>query len=566
MLAHLAIQDFILIERLAINFNAGLNILTGETGAGKSMVLDALGLCLGARSDASWIRQGANQAIISATFIVDKEHPIHAVLQESGLPDDDEINFRRIIHLDGKSKAYVNDQPIGVGLLKQLGQLLLEVLGQFEAHGLLDATTHINLLDAFGGLTKEAQALAKKFHDWQECRNLYHKLQQDLASQNTELDFLRFALNELEQLSPADSEYPELVKQKELQQHSARLSEAAGLALEALDADNGARTRVTQAHKNLLRQADKAAGAFDECLALLDSADGLLAEASEKIHSILRTTKDSPKAREALEERLYLWKNLARKHNQPPEALTAFKVTLAQRVDKIENADSSLKEHEQQTKDLEAKFLAAAKTLSASRRKAAQLLQNAVAQELPSLKLEQAQFAVQFMQKPEAQFNSNGLEQVIFVASTNQGIAAQPLAKIASGGELARFMLALRVVMAKTTPMTTIMFDEVDGSVGGGTASAIGRKLKALSENTQVLAITHSPQVAVYADQHWHISKLANKKQTQSDITLLNTAARREELARMLSTGTVTPAALAAADQMLADATAVKPKALKAKS
>ncbi len=551
MLASLAVRDVVLIDRLALDLAPGLAVLTGETGAGKSILLDALGLALGARAEARLVRQGAEQASVAAVFELPAGHPAHAVLAEQGIEDEGALTLRRTLAPDGRSRAFVNDQPVSVGLLRQLGDLLVEVQGQFESRGLLDAATHRGLLDAYGGLAAEATRLAADWQAWRAAEAAAEQAAEALAAARRDEDYLRHALDELAALDPKADEEESLAGERQLLLHTGKILEALAEAKQALSGRTGAEGQLATALRALDRVAEKAGGRLQP---LLDALERALAESDEvgrQLDALSADTDLDPRRLERIEERYFALKDLARKHACEVAALPALREDFARRLAALDSGGEELARLRRAAADAGAAWKQAAEALGAKRRAAAKRLDAAINAELPPLKLERARFQTEVAALPAEGWGPGGSERVAFLVATNPGAAPGPLGKIASGGELARFLLALKVVLAALSPVPTLVFDEVDAGIGGATAAAVGERLARLSAERQVLVVTHSPQVAARGAQHWRVAKRVAKDAALTDVAALDAAERREEIARMLSGEQVTDEARQAAARLL---------------
>ena len=551
MLLGLSIRDVVLIDRLDLAFDVGLSALTGETGAGKSILLDSLGLALGARSEAGLVRPGAGQLSVAAEFALPPGHPAAALLAEQGLDAGSELVLRRVVSADGRSRAFVNDQPVSVGLLRQLGGGLVEIHGQFESHGLLDQSSHRTVLDAFGAIDTKSVAVA--WDAWREAARCCREGAAALARAASEEAFLRHALDELNALAPKPAEEADLAARRSLLMHSEKLIEGMNTAVHSLSGAGEVENNLRMAQRALERVADRAEGKLDPVIAALDRAALETAEALGLLDRISSSIDLDPGALEKVEERLFALRAAARKHGVDVDGLAALRDGMAAQLAALDaGADGAarLAAAEQAARVV---YTDAAESLSKTRRTAAQRLDRAVAAELPPLKLDKATFRTRISPLDESQWGAGGADGVAFEVATNPGLPPGPLAKIASGGELSRFMLALKVVLARTSPAVSIVFDEVDQGIGGATAAAVGERLAMLAERLQVLVVTHSPQVAAKATHHWHVAKGAGAGgATVARVTALGPAERREEIARMLAGAEITDQARAAADSLLA--------------
>ena len=561
MLTRLVIHDVVLIEKLALPLERGLNVFTGETGAGKSILLDALGLALGERSDAGLVRNGAGQASVAAEFILKDDHILFALAHEQGLSAENPIILRRVIGKDGKSRAFFNDQPIGVGLLKQFGESLLEIHGQFETHGLLNAATHRGLLDAFGGFQNLRQKTSDAFKEWKNATAKLQTAQSTSERARAEEDFLRAAVNELEELAPQSGEADQLAAQRTQLQHREKILEAMNAAAMALDGERGAIASLSQAGKAVVRVADKAAG-LPDLLASIDSAFNETSEASQKLARFMSQLDVRPDALQKIEERLFALRAIARKHNAQVEALPEVLSDLSARLALLTDESGQIAKLSEFAAKARHAYVKQAEDLSAKRKAAASKLEKEMGKELPPLKLDRARFMIDVSQLPEEQWAAEGADKIAFLAATNVGAAPGPLQKIASGGELARFMLALKTVLAAADPVPVLVFDEVDTGIGGAVASAVGERLAHLAKDVQILVVTHSPQVAARGVNHLRVSKRVEGKQTVTVVEALDKPARREEIARMLAGAQITDAARQAADSLLGE-DPIPPKTVK---
>ena len=559
MLQNLSIRDVLLIDRLDLDLSAGLAALTGETGAGKSILLDALGLALGGRAESGLVRPGAAQAGVTAEFSLAAEHPVFALLREQGIDDATPLILRRQIAADGRGRAFINDQPVSVALLRRCGEFLVEIEGQFEQQGLLDMGNHRALLDSFGTLKGKATELAQLWRGWRAAGTARAELEAQILQARRDEEYLRHAVGELTAIEPKAGEEAELSEQRRLLMNREKLLEALTAALEDLTGSDGADHGLRSAQRRLDRIADKAGDLVAPVIAALDRAGSELMEATAALERLLRNPDLAPKRLEQIEERLFALRDLSRKYNVPADQLAEHGAALAEKLAALDDQTGRLAKLTQAEAAARQAYMAAAEALSAARHKAAKKLDAAVTAELPPLKLDKARFATRFERLPESDWGEHGLDRVAFEVATNPGLPPGPLAKIASGGELSRFLLALKVVLAEADPVPTLVFDEVDSGVGGATAAAVGERLAQLASRLQVLVVTHSPQVAARAVRHWRVEKATGpargaKGATATRVVELDAAGRREEIARMLSGATVTDEARAAADRLLAGA------------
>jgi len=564
MLIGLSIRDVVLIETLDLAIGPGLTALTGETGAGKSIVLDALGLAVGARADAGLIRRGASAASATAIFAPSRDHAVWAVLEEKGLSysADEDLVLRRTLGADGRSRAFVNDLAASVGVLRELGDLLIEVHGQHETVGLLDARRHRVMLDDFGALANETRACAEAWSAWREARDRLAALREQAERSGSETEEMAARLAELERLDPQAGEEVALAEERALlgagEKTLADIEQArSSVAADALTA------RLSQALRALERARDRArqAGAVEAGAAMsriceaIEAVDRALIEAGEATSAIDAAAAAfdfEPDRLEQAEERLFALRAMARKVGAAVEDLPQVRVRLATALREAENLDEALAGAERAAESAREVYAIAASALTAARKAAGERLAAAVDQELAPLKLDKARFRVAVEPTGEDRAGPSGADRVAFEVSTNPGAPFGPLSVIASGGELARFALALKASLAGRGQAQPLMiFDEVDQGVGGAVADAVGLRLKGLASDAQVLVVTHSPQVAARADAHWRVAKAGDGERVRTAIDVLTPAAREEEIARMLAGAQITEAARAAARALM---------------
>jgi DNA repair protein RecN (Recombination protein N) len=559
MLSALSIRDVVLIERLDLSFGAGLTVLTGETGAGKSILLDSLGLALGARAEAGLVRPGAEQASVSASFAPPAGHPISALLAEQGLEAEDEVVLRRVLTKDGRSRAFINDQPVGVALLRRAGALLVEVQGQHEQIGLADPASHVALLDAFGMPQPLRDATAAAWREWRGALAALEAAREAIAEAERDEEWLRHAVEELAALAPQEGEDERLANERQRLQQGERRVEAIAAALAELAPrdrrSTGPAASLRAASRTLQRlvapnQPD-AANPAAPALAALERAEEALAEAESLLTRMAADADVDPRLLEQSEERLFALRAVARKHAVTVPKLPALLDALCARLAALDTGAAEVAALEQAVHRGRESYKASAALLGTARRAAATRLDRAVAKELPPLRLNKARFHAEVAALAEVDWGPGGADLVRFLIATNPGQELAPLGRIASGGELSRLMLALKVVMSSGSPVPTLVFDEVDADVGGATAAAVGERLTRVAERVQVLVVTHSPQVAARGSAHLRVSKLATRGRAATLVDQLDALARREEIARMLAGETVTEAARAAADDLL---------------
>ncbi|MCW9033962.1 MAG: DNA repair protein RecN [Rhodospirillales bacterium] len=553
MLASLSIRDVVLIDRLDLSFQAGLCVLTGETGAGKSILLDSLGLALGMRAEARLVRAGKNKAVVTASFDLPLTHPASLLMEENGFDPTEGMVLKRILSADGRSRAFVNDQPASVGFLKKLGETLVEIHGQFETQGLLNASAHRSLLDAYGSTGPLFNIVSKSYREWQHTLSTRKAAESALVKAQEEEDYLRHVVAELNQLACRPGEEEELAKQRSMMMHGEKLIEATSSAASELTRNHGVEANLRSAIRHLERIADKADGKFEEVIEALDRAAVETGEAMALLNRAIQEIDLNPRHLEEVEERLFALKAAARKHNITVEALPNFQKEIEQQLAAIENGGTNLKELRQKEDLAKADYVEAAEKLSISRQQAASRLDVAVSGELPPMKLDRATFKTTLTKTDENGWNETGWDQIAFQVSTNPGSPLGPISKIASGGELARFMLALKVILAESDPVPTLVFDEVDAGTGGAVAASVGERLSRLGQDVQVLVVTHSPQVAALGAHHWRISKAETPggNGVVTSVHALEDGERLEEVARMLAGANVTDQARAAAQSLM---------------
>jgi len=563
MLIGLAIRDVVLADSLDLAFGAGLTVLTGETGAGKSIILDALGLALGARGEAGLVRRGAAQAVASAVFAPAIDHPVWALLEDKGLAFDrgEDLVLRRLLTADGRSRAFVNDQATGVAVLREVGELLVQVHGQHDSVGLLDPRTHRPLLDAFGAVDAEAQTCADAWRAWRDADQRLAAAEAAAAASAAERGEVVDRLTELDRLAPREGEEAKLAEERALLVAGERAIAEIAAARDALAPDSLS-SRLGQAYRALGRARERAiaagvdpeAAAAGRLAAAAEAVDRTLIEAAEAaaaIDAAAETFDFEPGRLEAAEERLFALRSAARKLGVEVEALPAARAALAERLAAIDGADDTLNQARAASEAAQAAYAAAASALTAGRRAAAERLTAAVQAELAPLKLGKARFRVAVEEAPPARHGPAGADRVEFEIATLAGAPFAPLGAIASGGELARLALAIEATLSGAD-QPLMIFDEVDQGVGGAVADAVGQRLARLATGGQVLVVTHSPQVAARADAHWRVSKAGAGQAERTAVDVLAAAAREEEIARMLSGETVTEAARAAARALMA--------------
>ena len=550
MLTRLSVRDIVLIERLDIDFASGLSVLTGETGAGKSILLDAFALALGARGDAALVRHGADQGQVTAAFDVAPAHPARALIEANGVAAEDEVILRRVQLSDGRTRAFVNDQPVGVQVLKTVGAALVEIHGQHDERALVDAATHRRLLDAFGGL--DAQAVATLWEERRagEAEVVAHRAEVERAQR--EADWLRHAVEELTRLAPKPAEETALADKRAAMMQAEKV---AGDLRDAQEAVAGAQSPVpalSAAVRRLERRSAQAPELIEPAVRALDTVLTALEEARAHLDQALRTADHDPRELERIEERLFALRAASRKYGVPVDDLSALAARHAADLALIDAGAERLAALEAAAREADERYRTLAAALSQARSRTAQTLDKAVNAELKPLRLERATFSTEIASELDAG-GPHGIDRIEFWVRTNPGTRPGPMMKVASGGELARFLLALKVVLADRGSAPTLVFDEIDTGVGGAVADAVGVRLSRLARQAQVIAVTHAPQVAARADRHYLISKATLDKGTRvaTRVAELAVERRREEIARMLAGAEITAEARAAAERLI---------------
>jgi DNA repair protein RecN (Recombination protein N) len=549
MLTSLSIRDVVLIEALDLDFAQGLGVLTGETGAGKSILLDSLGLALGDRADSGLVRQGCAQASVTASF--NPSSNALALLKDNdlGVEPGEPLMVRRTVKADGGSRAFINDQPVSAALLRSLGALLVEIHGQHDDRGLINPRGHRALLDSFG--QSDLHSVTSAYHAMKACEGALATARGALADAERDRDYLTHAVAELSAFAPLPGEEAELAERRALMQRGEKIAEDLVDVTALIEGADGGLSQLRQAAR-ILDRIGRDHPTLTEALAAVDRAivEGSMAE--DHLRETARALSFDPSALENDEARLFELRALARKHRVQPDDLAALAQQMAEKLETIESGTEGIAQLEARLERTRTAFREAALALSGARKVAALRLDQAVAAELAPLKLESAKFRTVVDQLPESGWGPSGIDRVEFEISTNSGAPFAPLIKIASGGELSRFILALKVALAEEGAATTMIFDEIDRGVGGAVASAIGDRLSRLSNATQLLVVTHSPQVAARGDVHLMIAKSSDGTVTRTSVRQLGDVERQEEIARMLSGAEVTDEARAQAGRLLA--------------
>jgi len=554
VLSALSVRNIVLIDQLDIGLEGGLTALTGETGAGKSILLDALTLALGGRGDASLVRHGQESGQVVAILQLPVDHPARVALRHHEIADDAELIMRRVQYADGRTRAFINDQPVGAGLMQSIGSQLIEIHGQHDDRALVDAATHRALLDAFGGLDAEVAATRTTYAAFADAEAKVAAQRAMIAEAQAREDYARHVVDELAELAPEAGEEEQLAEKR------ARLMQLEKSADEVRDAEeivggpNAPAPALAGLMRRLMRKTDNGQGVFQPLIEAIDASLNALDRTSEAIETLKREMAFDPAELENVESRLFALRAAARKHHvivdELPTVLAKYRAELAA----LQSGEATLAKLEADVEVAREAYRKAARKLSAGRTKAAKAVSKAVEAELPDLKLGAAKFIID-QQVDETRYAAAGFDQIAFNVQTNPGTLPGPIMKVASGGELSRFLLALKVVLADRGSAPVLIFDEIDTGVGGAVADAIGRRLKRLSTKVQVLTVTHAPQVAARADTHLFIEKQAIEEGAfmRTHVRRLAGKERQEEIARMLAGATITPEARAAAGKLLSE-------------
>ena len=550
MLARLSIRDIVLIERLDLEFSAGLSVLTGETGAGKSILLDALSLALGGRGDAALVRHGAQQGQVTAVFDVPAHHPARVLLADNAMEDDGDIILRRVQTADGRSRVFINDQPASVSLMRELGHALVEIHGQHAERALVDAAAHRQLLDAYGLHSTDVTQMGEAWRRWRAAEQELARHRARVEAAAREADYLRSSVAELSKLDPQPDEETALAEERARMMRAEKTASDIQDAQEVLSGAGSPLPQLSGLFRRLQRKAADNPALLDPVVAALDEALLSLDAAQSAVDAAIRASEFDPERLEKTEERLFALRAAARKHNVAVDDLAKLRDAMFADLADLDAGAERLAALEKEAIEGRDAYDRAAKRLSEQRRLAAEGLTRAVMAELPALKLDRAQFIVEIESDPENR-TQDGIDQVEFWVRTNPGTRPGPMMKVASGGELSRFLLALKVALADRGSAPTLVFDEIDTGVGGAVADAIGQRLARLSAGVQVLSVTHAPQVAARAETHYLISKTGDADRVSTGVEALERSARQEEIARMLAGATVTEEARAAAERLL---------------
>ena len=551
MLCGLSIRNIVLIDSLDLSFSRGLTVLSGETGAGKSILLDALGVALGGRVDTSMRRDGAPQASVTATFEIKNHEFLEEFFDKSGLsvngPEEQLLHLRRVINDDGRTRAFINDQPVTANMLREIGDLLVEIQGQFDAQGLLNSKTHLKFLDIFANHTELLSRVAEAYSLLSNAKLKLKRATEELSINESRKEYLEIAVEELASLKPIEGEEAKLLETRSELMNAEKIIIALNEALQFIGGEGGAITLVAKAQKTL----DKTSDRITKELESLERAANELSETESVVGRLATEIELDTSYLEEIDERLNSIRTLARKHGVTPDELNSKYQEFCNQLRMVEDEASQIEALERELESTKAKFIEDADALSKSRITAGKRLDQAIISELKPLKLAQSKFQATIEACDESGWSVYGWDKVTFQISTNPGSPLGPLQKVASGGELSRLLLALRVALSAATPLPTLIFDEVDAGVGGAVAAAVGRRLKRLGEKIQVLVVTHSPQVAAEGHVHWKIVKDDTTGLQRTAAKELAKTERVEEIARMLSGEMITEEARAASLKLL---------------
>lgn len=551
MLASLSIRNIVLIDKLDLTFEQGLCVLTGETGAGKSILLDSLALALGARADLGLIRAGEEKGSVTASFTLRPDHPVFDLLEDVDLEAGEPLILRRTLSTDGRNRATINDQSVSTALLRTVGEALVEIHGQNAERGLLDARGHRLVLDSFGRLGGQAKKVATTYHALEKLTTELKAAMAALEKAKEDEEYLRHVVEELEDLNPQEGEEEELSASRAEFMHAEKIAEALKDAIKALSDHGGVEGRIRNATRAVERVVEKASGKLDPVLDSLERAAIEMSEATLLIDSISRDLDLNQAGVEQVEERLFSLRAAARKHKCDVANLSTVLANFKERLATVAFGDAEVARLKAETAAARDIYKEAARKLHDQRSFFAGKMDGAVMSELGPLKLGSAKFITEVQELDENQWSASGMDRIEFQIATNPGSNPGSLIKIASGGELSRFMLALKVVLVQSGSAPTLVFDEVDRGVGGATADAVGDRLSRLAEQLQLLVITHSPQVAAAGKTHWNIHKSTKNAKTTTSVSRLSEPERKEEIARMLSGASITNEARAAAQSLM---------------
>ena len=558
MLESLSINNIVLIDKLNIHLDNGLCVLTGETGSGKSILLDALGLAIGYRSNSRLLRNGETMGSVIADFNITNNQNCKNLLNELGIDYDNNIIIRRILYNDGRSKAFINDIQVTQSFLQNVGETLVEIHGQNEQIGLLNSSNHREILDQFGNLIDKRNIISNIFEKMKTSKDKLEELLSKKDNIEKEKDYLKHIINEIEALNLQPNEEQELAEKRILMMNKEKVLNVLNEVKDSLEGQYNVDKGISSAQHTLSRGVrlgdnllEKDKNAFEEIIENLEQASININEVSSKIEEIFDSLGFDNNTLESVEERLFAIRGLARKLNIQPDYILDLKMELEEKLSNLENQEVIIDDLEKEVKELKNNFLSNAKELSNSRKEVAKKLAEELMNELKPLKMEKTVFDVEFKELDENNWNKYGIDSVRFLASTNPGTPMNELSKIASGGELSRFMLALKVVLSKVNSVPTMIFDEIDTGISGAVAEAVGDRLKKLGQSLQVLVVTHHAQVASKGNYHLKVQKVQQNDKTNTNVIVLEGKDRINEIARMFSGEVITDDALKVAEKML---------------
>ncbi|MBQ9090273.1 MAG: DNA repair protein RecN [Alphaproteobacteria bacterium] len=556
MLSSLSIRNVVIIDKLDLSFDKGLCVFTGETGAGKSILLDSLSLVLGARAEAGLVRHGEERLSVSATFVLPRHHAVWHVIDEQGLAcEGEELFLRRIVTCDGKSKAFINDEPVSISFLKKIGEMLVEIHGQFATHGLLNPATHLGILDTYAGLEKVKKNVSDLYQQYRHLQNELQDMEKRMADSAKEEEFLKNAISDLEMLNIQPDEEEALTIRRTQLMNSEKIITSVDTAYQIISSEEkGVLRQLSLVSRQLEKVSQYLPERFDPLIQSVHEAQEIMVDLSGELENIGEEIGDVSELSH-IDNRLFMLKDMARRYQVSVQALPTLLTDFRSQMNQLEKGEDYVRQCRQKVAEIHQQYLSEAHILSDNRRKAAQKLDKAVARELPALKLEKATFCTQIISCDD-NATAEGVDTVSFMVSTNIGTPPAPLNKVASGGELARFMLALKVNLAQAETTDTLIFDEVDSGVGGATAAAVGERLARLGQECQVLVVTHSPQVASFGVQHCTVVKQTTNLKTITQVHVLDDEGRLMEIARMLSGTQTTQTARVMAQELLDKANA----------
>ena len=552
MLDFLSIRNVVLIDKLDLDFKSGLSVLTGETGAGKSILLDSLGLVLGSRAETSLIRQGEDKLSVMATFHMGKANPeLKSLLDEYEIEAEDELQIKRSLNRDGKGKIFVNDQAISAKLLKEIGKYLVEVHGQFDNQGLLNPANHLDILDSYGNYKNLLDNTKQAFANYKSAKSARLQAEENITKAKTDEENLRHWVEELQRLDPHLGEEEELSKKRLEMMNAEKIISGLNYAYGALSEGADVQGAIRSAQSAMDKVNTLVDGKYQSIIDMLDQALIDISEVLNELEENSQNVSLNQQELENIEERLYALRGLARKHNVTVDELEGTLQNFQSQLASIEHGEEGLNQLRQAEEKAKLEYVKAAQELSSARQATALELDRKVMAELPPLKMEKAKFITLVDKVAETQWGEKGFNTVAFSVATNPNSPQGPLNKIASGGELARFMLALKVNLAQSSSVGTMIFDEVDAGVGGATAQAVGERLSRLAKDVQVMVVTHSPQVAAQGDNHFKVEKKTTDNITTTSVRELSLEEKSEEIARMLAGEVITDAARAAAKVLI---------------